>query len=63
MGISSMKHGRLRRPMDREQKNGGNEPSTRSDSAGGGRPYDSAGLEKVPRPTDDDPPYRPWWVL
>jgi len=49
--------------MDREQKNGGNEPSTRSDSAGGGRPYDSAGLEKVPRPTDDDPPYRPWWVL
>jgi hypothetical protein len=27
------------------------------------RPYDTAELEKLPRPTEDDPPYRPWWVL
>jgi hypothetical protein len=27
------------------------------------RPYDSRDLDKVPRPTDDDPAYRSWWVL
>jgi len=27
------------------------------------RPYDTTELDKVPRPTDEDPPYRPWWVL
>ena len=27
------------------------------------RPYDTGELERVPRPTDDDPPYRSWWVL
>jgi hypothetical protein len=27
------------------------------------RPYDTRDLEKVPRPTDEDPAYRSWWVL
>jgi len=27
------------------------------------RPYDTDDLDKVPRPTEDDPPYRPWWVI
>jgi hypothetical protein len=27
------------------------------------RPYDTNELDKVPRPTEDDPPYRSWWVL
>jgi hypothetical protein len=27
------------------------------------RPYDSDELKRVPRPRDDDPPYRPWWVI
>jgi hypothetical protein len=26
-------------------------------------PYDANELDKVPRPTDDDPPYRSWWVM
>jgi hypothetical protein len=33
------------------------------DEPGAGRPYDSGDLDKVPRPTDDDPPYRSWWVF
>jgi hypothetical protein len=27
------------------------------------RPFDNAELRRVPRPRDDDPPYRPWWVI
>jgi hypothetical protein len=27
------------------------------------RPFDSRELEKLPFATDDDPPYRPWWVI
>ena len=27
------------------------------------RPYDTKDLDKVPRPTDEDPAYRPWWVV
>jgi hypothetical protein len=27
------------------------------------RPYSSRDLDKVPRPTDEDPAYRSWWVL
>jgi len=33
------------------------------DDSEAGRPYDSSDLEKVPRPTNDDPPYRSWWVI
>jgi len=33
------------------------------DDSGAGRPYDSGDLDKVPRPTDEDPPYRSWWVI
>ena len=34
-----------------------------SDDSGAGRPYDTSDLDKVPRPTNDDPPYRSWWVI
>ncbi len=27
------------------------------------RPFDPRELEKLPLATDDDPPYRPWWVI
>lgn len=27
------------------------------------QPFDLSELEKLPWPTDDDPPYRPWWVV
>jgi hypothetical protein len=33
------------------------------DDSGASRPYDSSDLEKAPRPADDDPPYRSWWVI
>lgn len=26
-------------------------------------PFDTRELDKLPQPTDDDPPYRPWWVV
>jgi hypothetical protein len=52
-------------PPDGELKNIRNETPGRSDIAGRGlrRPFDTAELDKVPRPTADDPPYRPWWVM
>jgi len=27
------------------------------------RPFDTRELERLPMPTDDDPPYRSWWAL
>jgi hypothetical protein len=33
------------------------------DDSGASPPYDSGDLDKVPRPTTDDPPYRSWWVI
>jgi hypothetical protein len=49
---------------DHEQKKHSDIPE-RSDAGGDDirRPYDTGELDKVPRPTDDDPPYRSWWVL
>jgi hypothetical protein len=29
----------------------------------GRRPFDGTELARVPRPRDDDPPYRSWWVI
>ena len=26
-------------------------------------PFDSSDLNNIPRTTDEDPPYRNWWVL
>jgi hypothetical protein len=26
-------------------------------------PFDSSELNNIPRPTDEDPPYRNWWVV
>jgi hypothetical protein len=27
------------------------------------QPFDLSELDRLPKPTDDDPPYRPWWVV
>ncbi len=27
------------------------------------RPFDNSGLNDVPQPRSDDPPYRDWWVV
>lgn len=27
------------------------------------QPFDLSELDNLPQPTDDDPPYRPWWVV
>ena len=27
------------------------------------RPFDTSELDKLPQPTKEDPPYRPWWVV
>jgi hypothetical protein len=27
------------------------------------RPFDTKELEKLPSTNDNDPPYRPWWVI
>jgi hypothetical protein len=29
----------------------------------GARPFDLSELDKLPLPTEDDPPYCPWWVV
>jgi hypothetical protein len=26
-------------------------------------PFDNAGLNDIPGPTNEDPPYRSWWVV
>ncbi|MFO1099164.1 MAG: hypothetical protein U1E81_13075 [Xanthobacteraceae bacterium] len=26
-------------------------------------PFDLSELDRLPQPTEDDPPYRPWWVV
>ena len=28
-----------------------------------GRPFDTRELERLPMPTDQDPPYRSWWAV
>jgi hypothetical protein len=68
MGIFLSGEGGPSRPTvtpDREQKRQDDRPR-QSDIGLGNvrhRPYDTTELDKVPRPTDDDPPYRSWWVL
>lgn len=32
-------------------------------SRSGSRPFDLSELDKLPQPTEDDPPYHPWWVV
>ncbi|EJW10040.1 hypothetical protein A33M_0659 [Rhodovulum sp. PH10] len=41
----------------------GRELECRKDARSLGRPFDDSELDKLPQPTDDDPPYRPWWVV
>jgi hypothetical protein len=32
-------------------------------SENGRRPFDGSAFERLPRPTNQDPPYRDWWVV
>ncbi len=32
-------------------------------SQNGAQPFDLSELDKLPQPTEDDPPYHPWWVV
>jgi hypothetical protein len=27
------------------------------------QPFDNSGLDQIPQPRSDDPPYRNWWVV
>jgi hypothetical protein len=27
------------------------------------QPFDNSGLDQIPQPRADDPPYREWWVI
>jgi len=40
-------------------------PGARPDQeeTGRSRPFDSRELDRLPRSNDNDPPYRPWWVI
>ena len=31
--------------------------------SGGARPFDNSGLQDIPQPRTDDPPYRNWWAI
>jgi hypothetical protein len=37
--------------------------NAQSESGQSKRPFDTSGLNWVPEPKDDDPPYRDWWVI
>jgi hypothetical protein len=55
-----------RQKQDDEDRHRGtdyDDSGRRPDDAGATRPYDTGDLDKVPRPSDDDPPYRSWWVI
>jgi hypothetical protein len=43
------------------QRNGQDEQSGNVNEAP--RPFDVSELGKIPEATDDDPPYRDWWVV
>src|SRR6185295_10322638 len=55
-----------RQKQDEESRHPGSyhdDSGRAGDDSGGSHPYDSSDLDKVPRPADDDPPYRSWWVI
>jgi hypothetical protein len=47
--------------MRRDDKR--HQPNTRDERGNARRPYDSREIERLPRATDEGPPYRPWWIL
>ena len=38
-------------------------PDPRKANSSVHRPFDTRELEHLPMPTEQDPPYRPWWVV
>jgi hypothetical protein len=38
-------------------------PGPRKPTGSKGRPFDTRELERLPMPTEQDPPYRSWWVV
>jgi hypothetical protein len=50
--------------FDQARFEGSGEPSACSDLQHPvAKPFDTRELDRLPQPTDDDPPYRPWWVV
>ena len=50
--------------QDRERDKTDEKPgSSQGEQESTRHPYEASELEKLPRPTDDDPPYRSWWVI
>lgn len=50
----------MRDPEIPEQPQERRDQSERSESRA---PFDSSELNNIPRTTDEDPPYRNWWVV
>jgi len=48
--------------LDNKQSLPSPQPQGRGDNASL-RPFDRREFEKLPLVTEDDPPYRPWWVV
>jgi len=66
MGIGSMERKekdwrRAMTPQDENRSRGNAQRPGREQDIP--RPYDTRDLDKLPRPTDEDPAYRSWWVL
>jgi hypothetical protein len=38
-------------------------PRSDQERAGKARPFDPRELDWLPKANDNDPPYRPWWVI
>ena len=38
-------------------------PGPRKPTGSKARPFDTGELERLPMPTEQDPPYRSWWVV
>jgi hypothetical protein len=49
-------HERLQQPRPRERRDDGASRDRRP-------PFDTSELDTIPCTTDDDPPYRNWWVV
>jgi len=66
MGIflsgESKRSGRAMTPDNAHKKHENDAPG-HADGDDIRRPYDTSELDKVPHPTDEDPPYRTWWVM
>lgn len=45
---------------EKQRQESGREPEA---GRGSSQPFDNSGLDDIPQPRSDDPPYRNWWVV